>query len=308
MFEIKFDHLLTLCSLNLFELPEKSMFFFGLRGALPSDENKHTFSSSHIISLEDINYTNPRCCILQCKPDRREFAVFPGSTVPHKKYIQQALLSNGTGANQLMSGFYKDYRKGMHKPSSDTGHEAFRQTEGRPIRRTADDLDYQNDDRVEFMNPNNNLHAAWCQSINSESYASAGCQVIVGYPRCKKYGSRPDTGPWKAFKENAYSIRQASFPYVLLHARDAYRVFLNKGEVVDGRLRFGSFGEKVSQLQNKLKQKGFYEGKIDKDFGRRTLNAILEYQTSVFGPSEDDGIIGPNTADALGLTLHKIKC
>lgn len=31
------------------------------------------------------------------------------------------------GTNMLLTGFYKDYRKGWHKAGSDTGHEAFRQ-------------------------------------------------------------------------------------------------------------------------------------------------------------------------------------
>jgi hypothetical protein len=60
-----------------------------------------------------------------------------------------------------MTGYYSDYRRGKHKAGSETGHDAFRQVEGRPIRRTADDFDYDNDDRVEFSNPFDNLHAAW---------------------------------------------------------------------------------------------------------------------------------------------------
>ena len=37
----------------------------------------------------------------------------------------------------------------------------------------------------------------------------------------------------------------------------------------------------------------------DGDFGRRTLRAVLAFQTNVFGANADDGIVGPMTASAL---------
>lgn len=307
MFRLTESHLRVLCELNCFEYPKSKMVFFGLRGCLPLDENNHTFANEHSMELITPNHENPRCTIIQWRPKQKDFATFPASTVPHKKYIGKSLARQGVGANQLMTGFYPDYRKGTHKPGSSTGHEAFRQTKGRPIRRTADDYDYQNDDRVEFTNPNDNLHAGWCQSTNSVSFASAGCQVMVGYPKCKKYGTRPDIGPWKVFKKNAYDLDQDSFPYVLLNGRDAYRVALLEGHTMTGRLRYGSFGEEVAVIQKALAKKGFYEGKIDKDFGPRTLNAVIEFQVSVFGPDEDDGIVGPNTAAAMNVKLHTVK-
>lgn len=303
MIVLKEHHLRSLCEINSFKLPGNGIIFLGLRGCLPVDDNDHSFKNTHKAALNPINHTNPRCTLIQWKPKEKTFAVFPGSTVPHKKYISSSLQRGGVGANQLMTGCYKDYRKGKHKPGSATGHDAFRQTESRPIRRTADDYDYENDDRVEFTNPNDNLHAGWCQGVSSDSYASAGCQVIVGYPKCAKYGDRPDTGAWKIFKENAYKLTQDSFPYILLNGRDAEKVTQLEGKKVAGRLRYGSYGDKVNELQEILKSKGFYEGRIDGDFGKRTLNAVLEFQEHVFGTNEDDGIVGPNTADALGFKL-----
>ena len=41
---------------------------------------------------------------------------------------------------------------------------------------------------------------------------------------------------------------------------------------------------------------------IDGDFRPRTLRAVSAFQSYVFGPSGDDGIIGPVTAPALGIT------
>ncbi|MBN1300081.1 MAG: peptidoglycan-binding protein [Melioribacteraceae bacterium] len=307
MFNLSVNDLKTLCRLNMFSVKNEDMLFFGLRGCLPLDENNFEFGTHHRLELQETNNTNPRCTIAQWKYKEDSFAVFPASTVPHKKYVSKALEKFGSGANQLMTGYYSDYRKGRHKAGSPTGHDAFKQTAGRPVRRTADDFDYDNDDRVEFSNPNDNMHAGWCQSINSDSYASAGCQVIVGYPRCDKRGDNNAAGAWKTFQENAYALTQDSFQYILLNGRDALKVVQLKNQTIAGRLRYGSSGEKVAELQNILKTMDYYEGKIDMNFGKRTLNAVMNFQTNVFGSNEDDGIIGPSTADVLNLKLHKIK-
>ncbi|MEL7510337.1 MAG: peptidoglycan-binding protein [Cyanobacteria bacterium J06554_1] len=69
------------------------------------------------------------------------------------------------------------------------------------------------------------------------------------------------------------------------------------------RLRFGSQGPLVGDLQRALATKGFYEDAIDEDFGRYTLFAVLDFQKAVFGPQADDGIVGPITAAELGIHL-----
>lgn len=306
MFTLTEKHLSKLLDQNSFEIDTSLMVFFGLRGCLPIDDTDHTFRSEQQLERTNINHVNPRCTFIQWKPKKGEFAVFPGSTVPSRKYVGKSLEKGGVGANQMMTGYYKDYRKGKHKPGGPTSHDAFRETSGRPIRRTADDYDYDNDDRVEFANPNDNMHAAWCQSVNSNSFASAGCQVIVGYPKCTKRGDQPALGPWKDYQENAYNIDQKSFPYILLNGRDAFRIAVLSSGRISGRLRFGSSGKPVEELQKLLGEKNFYEGKIDGDFGRRTITGLLEYQVSVFGEDEDDGIVGPNTASSLGLNLPEI--
>jgi peptidoglycan hydrolase-like protein with peptidoglycan-binding domain len=55
----------------------------------------------------------------------------------------------------------------------------------------------------------------------------------------------------------------------------------------------------VGKVQTALKQLDFYEGVVDDDFGNRTLRAVLDYQTAIFGPAQDDGIVGPLTAGSL---------
>ena len=80
---------------------------------------------------------------------------------------------------------------------------------------------------------------------------------------------------------------------------------LNGPEKISGRLRFGPQGGLVSEVKTTLEREQLYEGCIDGDFGERTVRAVLKYQTARFGPSADDGIVGPITASALGITWSK---
>lgn len=293
-----------LCAINAFTPDRKGLIFFGLRGCLPSDLDRcGTFKKKHKVGVETIDYQVPRCTLGQWKPDEGTIALFPGSTVPHVRHITTARDNAGIGANRLMTGFYKDYRKGKHRASSPTGHHAFRQTGVRPIRRSADDLDYDMDDRIEIENPADNLHAAWCMGLDSR-YASAGCQVVVGYPACAKRGAGSvNTGAWADFIATAYGKYkdQKRFPYILLSGRDAQSVAESGTTKVPARLRFGSSGPLVGKVQKALAAAEEYEGDIDEDFGQRTLRALLGYQQR-FGPDAGDGIVGRQTAAALGVS------
>lgn len=300
MFKINASQILRLAEINHFPLSKNNVSFFGFRGLLPANDDSINFKDEHLVVLIPYDHVHPRCTIGQYHPDKG-IALFPASTVPHKQYIKSSLQHGGNGANMLITGFYKDYRKGWHKAGNPSGHEAFRQDNKLPVRRTADDLDYDYDDRVEYMRPYDNLHAAWCMGPDHDFFTSAGCQVIVGYPKCQSRNNAPDTGPWKTFKDNAYTLEQNSFDYMLLHGHDANKVSGNPGEKLSSRLRFGSEGNLVGKTQEKLKDLNYYEGNIDNDFGPRTLRALLEFQTRYFGENADDGIVGPMTASALGI-------
>lgn len=297
-FTLKEKHLQRLCLLNGFQIPPAELIFFGLRGCLPTTEDTMTFRTQQQVELTQVDYLHPRCTLGQWRPAEGTFALFPGSTIPNQQNVKNAVLNGGRGSNQLMTGYYKDYRKGVHKVGKPTGHEAFRQTEGRPIHRTADDLDFDNDDRVEFENPFDNLHSGWSMGI-SHTYSSAGCQVVVGFPKCPQRGNQPDAGPWRVFKENAYSLPQNSFRYFLLNGVDAERVASNENAQLSARLRFGAESPLVTEVQTKLREAGFYEGVTDGFFGERTLRAVMAFQTAKFGRDADDGIVGPTTASAL---------
>lgn len=300
------EDLFRLCEINGFRLVNEGLVFFGFRGCLPVDVDEHEFRSECKLMLVATDYVHPRCTLGQWLPNDGKIALFPGSTVPHRKYIKTSLEKDGRGTNQMMTGLYHDYRKGMHKMGSPTGHRAFKQTKGHPIRRTADDFDFDSDDRVEFTNPYDNIHAAWSMGVNHNEYASAGCQVVVGYPQCTRRDNQPDAGPWKVFKENGYRGLQENFSYLLLNGLDAKRVALMNSAKMSARLRFGSTGDLVGKVQKVLNKNGYYEGRIDGDFGSRTLRALLDYQTATFGPRADDGIVGPITASSMGIDWPEI--
>lgn len=291
-------HLLRLVALNSFPLPKDPMVFVGLRGMLPKDPNNQALSDSHEVELAEVTYQTPRCTLLQWLPLEGKFATYPGSTVPNIRAIRGAVPKNGVGTNQLMTGFYVDYRKGTHKAGTPNAHQAFRQSAARPIQRTADDLDYQSDDRIEWVNPGDNIHAGWCGL--DTMHASAGCQVLVGYPKCEKRGNAPASGPWAVFQERAYALSQDRFPYILLDGGYVARL-VEKGSQGLVRLRYGSLGTLVKELQVALKARGFYEGALDGLLQARTHRAVIEFQRATFGESGVDGVVGPNTAKALGL-------
>ena len=66
-------------------------------------------------------------------------------------------------------------------------------------------------------------------------------------------------------------------------------------------LRNGSRGDDVIALQKKLKNWGYYTGNVDGIFGSGTEQAVKYFQRK--NGLTADGIVGPATAKALGLTL-----
>lgn len=64
--------------------------------------------------------------------------------------------------------------------------------------------------------------------------------------------------------------------------------------------KLGSKGEDVKKIQNKLKEKGYYNGAIDGIFGNKTKDAVIRFQKDK-GLTQD-GIVGSKTLKALGIT------
>ena len=65
-------------------------------------------------------------------------------------------------------------------------------------------------------------------------------------------------------------------------------------------LYWGSQGQDVKTLQDKLLRWGYYDGTVDGHYGARTYRAIRKFQSK--NKLKVDGIAGPSTLKALGMT------
>ncbi len=62
---------------------------------------------------------------------------------------------------------------------------------------------------------------------------------------------------------------------------------------------YGSRGQEVRQIQERLKRWGYYDGEVDGIFGYKTYQAVRKFQAK--NGLKVDGIVGPQTLAALGL-------
>ena len=67
--------------------------------------------------------------------------------------------------------------------------------------------------------------------------------------------------------------------------------------------RYGSSGQEVKTIQEKLKRWGYYNGKIDGIYGTQTANAVKSFQRKV--GLKVDGIAGEKTLEKMGITSSK---
>ena len=81
----------------------------------------------------------------------------------------------------------------------------------------------------------------------------------------------------------------------------AIEIIFNNENVTEETLsRFGSSGSEVTQIQNKLKSWGYYNGSVDGIYGSRTVAAVKSFQKS--NGLTVDGIAGPSTLAAMGIS------
>lgn len=64
---------------------------------------------------------------------------------------------------------------------------------------------------------------------------------------------------------------------------------------------YGARGDDVKKIQTALKKWGYYKGSVDGIFGSGTLAAVKSFQKK--NGLAVDGVVGPKTAAALGITL-----
>lgn len=68
---------------------------------------------------------------------------------------------------------------------------------------------------------------------------------------------------------------------------------------------WGSRGETVRRVQQKLRQWGYYDGEVDSVFGQATYDAVVYFQKK--NGLTADGVVGTKTLEALGLASSAAK-
>lgn len=79
----------------------------------------------------------------------------------------------------------------------------------------------------------------------------------------------------------------------------AYKLCADDGEAIYAVSKYGSTGNEVRQIQQKLRDLGYYKGSVDGIYGSQTQSAVLQFQKSVGITA--DGIAGSKTLLYLGL-------
>ena len=256
----------------------EGMVFFGVRGAVPTGEHGELDGS------KPVNYETMRCTIGQWSPKSGKLDMFLASTVPTLRYVEGAADRGGRGCNQVFPGIYR-FTKGQHRAGTPTGHWAFREAGEKLICRTDDDGLYEPEtDDVSLDSPADNLHAAW----GTQSYSSAGCQVVSG---------KPGEGQWESFKSRAYEVQQEVYRYLLLPS-GVWAALAKSGEPA---IAIGSVGERAKAVQEALVNKGLLAvGDEDGIFGPRSGLALLRFQRQR-SELAADGICSADDARLLGV-------
>ena len=76
-------------------------------------------------------------------------------------------------------------------------------------------------------------------------------------------------------------------------------ILSNLFQVVMATSKYGSRGEEVKKIQQKLKNWGYYNGTVDGVYGSKTVEAVKQFQRK--NGLTADGIAGTKTLNALGI-------
>jgi hypothetical protein len=219
--------------------------------------------------------------------------------VPYIEHVKFSRGKGGKGTNQMMMGYYNDFKKGKHSPRPTTEHEAFRQTAIRPVRRTINDNKYDENDFVTFEIQSDNLHAGYRVGLDDLIFGTNGCQIVLGRPDTQTMSAQ---GPWKIFKERGYAANQTYFPYFLLNFRDYMRLNYEPKVKYSRRLTYGSHSNLVVQIQEVLIPKNLEPTlTVTGVFDVPTMKAVLAFQKE--NKKVADGLIGRDTSADLGIDL-----
>lgn len=174
-----------------------------------------------------------------------------GRTVPNWSYLRKYFSDGKLQSNERFNYVAPCYVKYAFKKGPHRGYDALRQNRKFPILRSLDEILGNDDDYISYEWPCDNFHG-WLKSL--------GCWTVAG-------SMKTLTGDWGQAYNWIYHTNDKTneFDALCLERTDYEQP--NKE-----RLRFGSAGEKVRELQAVI------GARIDGDFGFRTLQALVKFQ------------------------------
>jgi peptidoglycan hydrolase-like protein with peptidoglycan-binding domain len=248
-------------------------------------------SADGSLNSDPPNYFNDRRMVIQIVDGVPAIVGnWEATTEPGSRYTHNPM--NPGGAARIKFGQYKAWQVGIHGTSD--RHEGLIQTGGDVTVYRDLNKDYQRvGDKEDTGRFYINQHWGYDLPQNNVYYASAGC--LVGRLR---QGHREFMSLIK--QDRRYQLNDRYIFYAtVLYGPD----LMKETGGTSGPLQLiqeGSSGPLVKQLQERLKEKGFNPGTIDGVFGLGTKSAVRAFQKA--NGLESDGVVGPATWKALGLS------
>ncbi len=100
--------------------------------------------------------------------------------------------------------------------------------------------------------------------------------------------------------KKVFNHRIMVFTFVLISLSIVLFVGISKYNKVQALSKYGSRGDEVKQIQQKLKSWGYYNGAVDGIYGTKTLEAVKYFQRK--NGLQADGVAGDKTLAALGIS------
>lgn len=89
------------------------------------------------------------------------------------------------------------------------------------------------------------------------------------------------------------------YTFFILLTSFIYVVYYTNNSDIETLSKYGSRGEEVRTIQEKLKRWGYYSGSVDGIYGSQTVSAVKKFQQK--NGLTVDGIAGKNTLNAMGI-------
>jgi len=273
----------SLVQANHFQPVRNTLVVVGLRGCvLAGDDDHHDFTDTIACVEARPDHMSLRCTLVLWDTTQDRVAAFRGSTVPNGTYLTRYIRDRSPRSNMLLTGAYH-YITGTHRGMP--GALRMAQPSFRVLRPVLGKsrVELTRADRFDGpAAPPDNIHPAFRQASSRPAFGSAGCQTVQG-SYSKSTGQR--WGPWAVFQARAGLLEGTTrFDYVLLTGREA-RLAATHPDVDLWRLRFGSKGPAVRELQTRLGTG------VDGDFGPTTQGAVLARQRELADDGLGDGIV-----------------